>query len=83
MDLTEVQQAMIPGAKEVLRTGIGKDAGTEAFILTLISVALEESNNNQSLAARRLGVSQSFISQAVNFKQLIRYRGKKKVDESK
>lgn len=78
MDLSEVQKAMIPGAKEVLKTGIGLDAGKEAFLLTAISVALEESGNNQSLAARRLGVSQSYISMAVNGKSLVRFRGKKK-----
>lgn len=81
MDLSEVQKAMVPGAKEVLRSGIGKNAGVEAFLLTLISVALDESQNVQSVAARKLGVSQSFISQAVNGKQLIRYRGKKDADQ--
>lgn len=83
MDLSEVQKAMVPGAKEVLKTGIGLDAGKEAFLLTAISVALEESGNNQNLAARKLGVSQSYISQAVNGKTLTRFRGKKKEAEPK
>jgi DNA-binding NtrC family response regulator len=83
LDLSEVQKAMVPGAKEVLKTGIGLDAGKEAFLLTTISVALEESGGNQNLAARKLGISQSYISQAVNGKTLVRFRGKKKPAELK
>jgi len=71
LDLTEVQKDMVPGAKAVLRTGIGLQAGAEAFMLTAINIALEESGNIQAVAARKLGVSQSFISRVEKGKSLL------------
>jgi hypothetical protein len=78
LNLSEVQQAMVPGVKEVLKRGLGLDAGREAFTLTAISVALEESGNDQTVAARKLGITQSYVSQAISGKALTRFRGKKK-----
>jgi transcriptional regulator with PAS, ATPase and Fis domain len=83
LDLSDVQKTMVPGAKEVLKTGIGLDAGVEAFQLTAISIALEESGQNQSLAARKLGISQALVNGAIKEKRLVRFRGKKKPAEQK
>jgi transcriptional regulator with XRE-family HTH domain len=76
---------MVSGAKAVLRTGIGLEAGAEAFMLTAINVAMEESANVQAVAARKLGVSQSFISRVEKGKTLTRFskRGKYNKTEQK
>jgi transcriptional regulator with GAF, ATPase, and Fis domain len=76
LDLSDVQKAMVPGVKEVLKTGIGLYAGKDAFTLTAISVALDESGGNQSVAARKLGIPQSTVSNAVNGKTFTRYKKK-------
>jgi hypothetical protein len=88
LDLSEVQKAMVPAAKEVLRSGIGLSAGKEAFLVATIKIALDESDNNQNLAARKLGISQSYVSNVVNGKTLKGFRSgagteKKKPAEQK
>lgn len=74
MELTDVQKAMIPGAREVLKHGIGYHLGGDQFLITLISVALEESDNVQAVAARKLGVVPSFINQVLSGRSLARAR---------
>lgn len=74
MDLSDVQKEMVPGVRAVIRTGIGLYAGKDAFTLTAIAVAMEESGGNQSVAARKLGIPQSTVSQAVNGKTFTRYK---------
>ena len=83
MDLSEVEKSMVPGAEQVLKTGIGLDAGIEAFQIAAIKVAVEQSPN-QSVAARRLGIKQETVSQVMNGQRLTRYRGRgKKTAEQK
>lgn len=77
MDLSDVQKSMEPGAQAVIKSGIGLYAGLEAFSLTAINLAIQESGGNQMIAARKLGLSPSYVSQAVNGKTLTRYRGKR------
>jgi hypothetical protein len=69
---------MVPGAKEGLKRGISLDEMREAFTLTCIGVALEESGQVQAIAARRLGVNPSLINQALSGKVYSQFRGKKK-----
>lgn len=80
MDLTEVQKAMVPGAREALKRGLSLEQAREDFTLTLIGASLEESGNVQAVAARRLGVNPSLINQAVSGKVYARFRDKKKVE---
>ena len=86
MDLSEVQEAMVPGAREALKRGISLNEAREAFTLTCIGVALEESGNVGAVAARRLGVTPGLISQAISgkvynmFRKYSPPRGKKAPD---
>jgi transcriptional regulator with GAF, ATPase, and Fis domain len=68
LDLSEVQVAMVPGAREAIKRGISLNEAREAFTLTCIDVALEESGQVQAVAARRLGVNPSLINQALSGK---------------
>jgi hypothetical protein len=83
LDLTEVQKAMVPGAREALKAGLAMEEARESFILTLVDVALQESGQVQAIAARRLGVNPSLINQALSGKVYSQFRGKKKPPEQK
>lgn len=76
MDLSEVQVAMVPGAREALKRGISLDEAREAFTLTCIDVAIKESGNVNAVAARRLGVTPGLISQALSGRVYARFRKK-------
>lgn len=76
MDLSRFQESVVPAVNEVLRSGIGLDAATEAFMVKAVHMALEESGGNGAMAARKLGVKQNFISQVKDGKRLTRFRGK-------
>jgi transcriptional regulator with GAF, ATPase, and Fis domain len=82
LDLTEVQKAMVPGAREALKAGLAMEEARESFILTLVDVALQESGQVQAIAARRLGVNPSLINQALSGKVYSQFR-KKKTPEQK
>lgn len=77
MDLSDVQKAMVPGAREALKAGLAMEEARESFILTLVDVALQESGQVQSIAARRLGVNPSLISQALSGKVYSQFRKQK------
>jgi hypothetical protein len=82
LDLTDIQKTMIPGAKEVLKSGMGYHKGRTAFLQTLIRVALDESDDSMTTAARKLGVQPAYIKQVLDGKSL-QFRGKKKDAEPK
>jgi hypothetical protein len=64
---------MIPGAEEVLRKGVSYSEARQAFLLTLIDVALDQCSGNQSIAARKLGVTPAMVNSAVNGRALTRF----------
>lgn len=78
MDLSDVQKEMVPGALAAIRQGISMEEAREAFTLTLFDVAMKESGNVQSVAARRLGVNPSLVNQAIHGRSYNRFRDKKK-----
>jgi transcriptional regulator with GAF, ATPase, and Fis domain len=75
LDLTEVQKAMVPGAQAALKQTLDFFTIREAHQLTVVDEALRQSNGNQELAARRLGVSPAYISDIVNGKVLKKRTG--------
>jgi hypothetical protein len=83
LDLSDVQKAMVPGAREALKAGLAMEEARESFILTLVDVALQESGQVQAIAARRLGVNPSLINQALSGKVYSQFRSKKKAPEQK
>jgi hypothetical protein len=83
LDLSDVQKAMVPGAREALKAGLAMEEARESFILTLVDVALQESGQVQAIAARRLGVNPSLINQALSGKVYSQFRSKKKTPEQK
>lgn len=73
MDL-ELQQVMVPGAKEMLRRGLTLGAGQKALKLAALTLALEE-EKNQRRAARRLGITPQAVSWTVQREEsLARFR---------
>jgi hypothetical protein len=75
LDLSEVQEAMIPAAKEFLSRGLTLGRGKRALTIAAIGVALERTGNNQTAAARLLAISQPAISEAVDSEEaLARFR---------
>lgn len=81
MSLSEVHQALVPGAREILKRGLTLNEGKNALTVAAISVALEE-ENNQKRAARRLGLTAPNVNQIVHREEsLARFR--KKQDEQK
>jgi hypothetical protein len=77
--LSDIQKTMVPGAKEILKTGTGYHKGRQMFLQALIKVAIEESDGSITTAARKLGVQPAYISQVLEGKSL-QVRGKKKDD---
>jgi hypothetical protein len=75
LDLSDVQEAMIPAAREILSRGLTLGRGKKALTIAAISIALEKTGNNQSGAARLLAIPQPTISQAVDREEfLARFR---------
>jgi transcriptional regulator with PAS, ATPase and Fis domain len=75
LDLSEVQEAMLPAAREFLSRGLTLGRGKQALTVAAISIALEKTGNNQSSAARLLNISQPTISEAVDREEfLARFR---------
>ncbi|HEY2361235.1 MAG TPA: hypothetical protein VGK36_08975 [Candidatus Angelobacter sp.] len=81
VELTDVQKTMVPGAREVLKQGLGYHIGADQFLLTLISVALEDSGNAREVAARKLGIAPSFISNVLAGRSLPRARKNRKAQQ--
>ncbi len=78
MDLSEVQKAIAPGATEALKVPLSYEEFKEAALLTYIHVSIKQSDGNQSLAARKIGVTPQYISEVLSGrKSLIRLRKKK------
>jgi hypothetical protein len=78
LDLTDVQKAMVPGAREALKAGLAMEEARESFILTLFDLAVQESGGEKAIAARRLGVSPGLVNQALSGKTYTRFRRKQK-----
>lgn len=69
-ELSDFEKSMVPLAREAVISGLGYRDVADAFARTLITVAVQESKGNQVIAARRLGITQSFVSQVMTGKNL-------------
>lgn len=78
MDLAKFEESIGPSIEVVLRNGIPLEAAAESFMVKAVKVAMAESGDNQSTAAKKLGVSQGFVSGVYRGVRLTRFRGKKK-----
>lgn len=74
LELAEFQKSMVPLAREVVLSGIGYRAAADTFMVTVVTVAVEECDGNKSIAARRLGLSPAFVSQVMAGKNLVKAR---------
>jgi transcriptional regulator with GAF, ATPase, and Fis domain len=73
-ELSEFQKSMVPLAREAVLTGISYREVADNLMYTLIVVAVEESQGNQTVAARRLGLSSPYVSGVMAGKSLVKAR---------
>lgn len=66
MDLSEVQRALVPGVEVMLQQGRSYLLAKEDLAVAMVYVAMQQSGGNQSVAARKLGVTPSAVNQIVN-----------------
>jgi hypothetical protein len=72
----DLQNIMVPGAKEILKRGLTLGAGQKALKLAALTLALEE-ENNQRRAGRRLGLTPQAVAMTIEREEsLARFRKK-------
>jgi hypothetical protein len=74
LELAEFQKSLVPLARQAIQAGLGYRDVADVFMQTLVTVAVEDSKGNQSMAARRLGVSAPFVNAVIQGKTLARRR---------
>ncbi len=66
MDLNEAQKALVPGVEAILTQGKSYRVAKLDLAITMVHVALAKSGQDQSVAARKLGVTRAWINQMRN-----------------
>jgi hypothetical protein len=82
LELSDVQRALIPGVQEILRQGGTYVLAQQDLSVAMVYVAMQQSGENQTVAARKLGVTHQFVNQIWNGTASL-YRSKRRLAHKK